>query len=84
MIEPTSSTTQAHTVAQPTGTPTQKSPGAASHTGGDSVELSKAAQASLATLQELRETSAQTAKEAAHGDRQAQHLLAQEIKPAIK
>jgi len=45
------------------------------------TELAVGAQASLAVLQELRETAAQTAKEAAHGDRQAQRLLAKESKP---
>jgi hypothetical protein len=47
-------------------------------TGGDSVQLSKAAQATLATLQETTETNAQTVKEAAHGDLQAKRLLAKE------
>jgi hypothetical protein len=40
--------------------------------------LSKAAQAALATLQELTETPTQTANEASHGDLQAQRLLAKE------
>jgi hypothetical protein len=50
MIEPTSSTTQTQPVAPPTGAPTQKSTKAHSHASGDSVEFSKAAQASLAAL----------------------------------
>jgi hypothetical protein len=41
----------------------------------DTVKISPAAQAAL---QELRETQAQTAQEAAHGDRQAVKLLAKE------
>lgn len=41
----------------------------------DTVQISPAAQAAL---QESRETPAQTAKEAAHGDRQAVKLLARE------
>jgi hypothetical protein len=40
--------------------------------------LSKTAQAVLAPLQEATETSAQTANEAGHGDRQAQALLAKQ------
>ncbi len=42
------------------------------------VQLSKAAQATLATLQETTETNAQTVKEASHGDLQAKTLLAKE------
>ena len=41
----------------------------------DTVQLSAAA---LAALQEARETPAQTAKEAGHGDLQAKHLLAKQ------
>jgi hypothetical protein len=44
----------------------------------DSVHLSQAAQAAAATLQEARETSAQTAREAGHGDLQAQRVLARQ------
>ena len=42
----------------------------------DSVQISNAAQAAL---KETLETSAQTAKEAAGGDRQAQRLIAREV-----
>ena len=80
MISPLSSTTQSEPVAQATGTstpkPTQSEPKAA--TVADSAQISKAALAALATLQELKETSTQTANEAAHGDLQAQRLLAKE------
>jgi hypothetical protein len=52
----------------------------------DSVQLSSAAQARLAALQEFTETPAQTSKEAGSGDRQAQRLQAKEqaAKPANK
>ena len=42
----------------------------------DTVQISNAAQAAL---KEILETSAQTAKEAAGGDRQAQRLMAKEV-----
>jgi hypothetical protein len=42
------------------------------------AQLSKAAQATLAALEEATETPAQTAKEAGSGDLQAQRLLAKE------
>ena len=44
----------------------------------DTVRLSAAAQAAKAISQELQETQAQTAQEAAKGDVQAKHLLARE------
>jgi hypothetical protein len=44
----------------------------------DTVQLSAAAQARLAAMQENAETPAQTAQEAAGGDLQAQRLLASE------
>ena len=44
----------------------------------DTVELSSAAQATLAALKEASETPAQTAQEAGGGDAQAQRLLATE------
>lgn len=47
-------------------------------TSSDSVQLSKAAQATLAALKEASETSVQTAQEASHGDTQARSLLAKE------
>lgn len=52
----------------------------------DTVHLSSAAQAKLSPIkalaQEVAETSAQTAKEARSGDRQAQRLLAREAASA--
>jgi hypothetical protein len=44
----------------------------------DTVQLSKAALAAAASLLEARETPAQTATEASHGDLQAGRLLARE------
>jgi hypothetical protein len=80
MVSAISNATQTQPVAQSTGVstqkPTQSKPQSAAST--DSVQLSKAAQAMLAALQEARETPAQTAKEAGHGDLQAQRLLAKE------
>ena len=46
--------------------------------GGDTVQLSSAAQAMLAAIQESQETPTQTAQEAGRGDLQAQRLLATE------
>ncbi len=46
--------------------------------GGDTVQLSSAAQAMLAAIQESQETPTQTAQEADRGDPQAQRLLARE------
>ena len=67
-------------MAQTQGTsaqaPTQPEPHLSVNT--DSVQLSRTAQATLAALQETRETSFQTANEAGHGDLQAQRLLAKE------
>lgn len=45
----------------------------------DTVQLSQAALASRAISQEVSETHAQTAKEAAGGDNQARRLLAKEL-----
>jgi hypothetical protein len=70
-------------VAQTTAVSSQKSsqaksqPAPASSTP-DTVQLSNAAQAALAALQETKETPAQTAREASGGDRQAQRLLAKQ------
>jgi hypothetical protein len=79
MVSAVSNAPQTQPVTQSTGTSTQKpaqsEPQAAST---DSVQLSKTAQAMLAALQEARETSVQTAKEASHGDLQARRLLANE------
>ena len=88
MISPLSNMTQTQPGAQSAGTstqkPTQSEPQSAPST--DSVQLSKTAQARLAALQETTETPAQTAKEAGHGDLQAQRLLAKEAaaKPVAK
>lgn len=46
--------------------------------GQDTVQISQAAQQALQSMKEATETSTQTAREAAHGDRQAQRLLAKE------
>ena len=79
MASSISSVTQAPAVPSPAASkqkPAQSAqPPAASS---DSVQLSPAAQARIAALQEARETSAQTAKEAAGGDPQAQRLSARE------
>jgi hypothetical protein len=78
-----SNTNQPLPVAQSAAPSSQKStqsksqPAAASATT-DTVQLSSAAQAALAAVQELRETPAQTDTEASGGDRQAQRLLAKE------
>jgi hypothetical protein len=80
MVSALSNATAAQSVAPATGTPApkpaQSNPQPA--TGTDSVQLSAAGQAMLAALQEARETPAQTAQEAGHGDIQAQRLLARE------
>jgi hypothetical protein len=80
MVNAISNATHAQPAAQPPRTstqkPTQSEPQSANIT--DSVQLSKAAQAMVAALQETRETSVQTAQEARNGDLQAQRLLAKE------
>jgi hypothetical protein len=80
MINAVSNATQAEPVYQSAGTSTssQTQPDPKSTSAVDSVQLSKATQATLAVLQEAQETPTQTAKEAGHGDLQAQHLLAKE------
>ncbi len=80
MISAVANAAPAEPVAQSPGTSTQKpAPSASpSATNTDSVQLSKAAQAALAVLAEATETPTQTAKEAGHGDLQAQRLLARE------
>ena len=88
MISAISNATQTQPVAQPRAaaprkpTPSEK-PSAAPT---DTVQLSKAAQARVAALQEARETAAQTAQEAGRGDIQAKRLLAKEAtaKPVTK
>jgi hypothetical protein len=71
----------AHTQAvapAPKAAPQKTSQPASRASGTDSVQLSQAAQAHLAAIQEAKETPAQTAKEARGGDRQAQRLLKKE------
>jgi hypothetical protein len=88
MISAISNVTQAQPVDQSATTsakkPTQPAP--KSSASADSVQLSQAAQAMLAALQEARETPAQTATEAGNGDLQAQRLLAKEAaaKPVVE
>jgi hypothetical protein len=75
-----SSATYAPPVVQPASTPSNK-PGQAQPkpaTSTDSVQISSAAQAAVALLQEVRELPYQTTQEARGGDHQAQRLLAQE------
>ena len=74
--QPTAKQTVANTdgsapIATPAQTPAKTSPNAAA----DTVKISSLGQQALA---ESRETSTQTAKEAAHGDRQAIKLLAKQ------
>jgi len=85
MVSAISNATQTQVVAQSTGTPTEKPTQSEpqSATGTDSVQLSNAAQAMLAAVQEAKETPAQTAKEAGHGDLQAQRLLAKEAAKSV-
>ena len=87
MVSAISNAIDTQPVAHSTRTSTQKPAQSAPQSAGtDSVQLSKAAQAMVAALQEAKETSAQTAQEAAHGDLQAQRLLAKEAaaKPVAK
>ena len=86
MVSAISHATQPQPVAQTTATSTRKSSPTPSGPSTDTVELSKTAQAMLAAMQEATETPAQTAKEASHGDVQAQQLLAKEAaaKPVTK
>ena len=76
-----SNTTQSLPVVHPASTPAPRkpTPETPDHpTGGDTVQLSKAALAAAAVLQEARETPAQTSREAGRGDLQATRLLARE------
>ena len=88
MVSAISNVTQAQPVAPSTGTPakrpTQSAPQSPAST--DSVQLSQAAQATLAAMQEASETPAQTATEAGNGDPQAQRLIAREAStnPVVK
>lgn len=80
MITAISNATQAQPVARSAGPSTSKATASAPKPAAstDSAQLSQAAQAMLAALQEVAETSTQTAKEAGSGDMQAQRLLAKE------
>jgi hypothetical protein len=84
MISAISNAAPAQPAAQPAATPTQKPTKSAPQSAPtDNVQLSTTAQASLAALQEIRETSAQTAQEAGKGDHQAQRLLAKEAAKSV-
>jgi hypothetical protein len=84
MVSSISSAPAAQPVAQSTSFSTQKTtqlksqPAASS---GDTVQLSSAAKAALAAIQEAQETRSQTAREASNGDAQAKRLLAREAAP---
>jgi len=81
MLNAISGAAAAQPVAQPASLSAQhKTPSQSStaSSGGDTVQLSSAAQAALAAAKEARETPAQTSKEAAGGDIQARNLLARE------
>ena len=80
MVNTISNATHVQPAAQPPSTSTQKPTHLEpqSGTSGDSVQLSTAAQAMAAALQEARETPVQTAQEARNGDFQAQRLLARQ------
>jgi hypothetical protein len=85
MINAVSSAVPAQPVAQSAGTAAEKSTKSAPQpVAADSVQLSNATQIRLAALQETSETAAQTAKEAVHGDHQAQRLLAKESAKTAK
>ena len=78
MLNPISHATQTQVVPQPTAA-RQPSPQAKTQPAPtDSVQLSKAALAARAVVQEASESQAQTAKEAASGDVQAKNLLVRE------
>jgi hypothetical protein len=81
MIHSVSNTAQTQPVdLSAPGTQTKKpaQPQSQSAAASDSVHLSQAAQAQVAVLKEVRETSYQTSQEAGHGDLQAKRLLAKE------
>jgi len=85
MVSPISNAVHTQPVAEATKPSTSKPPQPV-RSKGDTVQLSKTAQLALAAVQEATETVAQTTKEANHGDRQAQRLLAKEAaaKPVAK
>jgi hypothetical protein len=83
MVSAISTATHVQPAAQTGNTPqkaAQSKPAPANNT--DTVQLSQAAQAKIAAMQEARETANQTTQEASHGDVQAQRLLAKEAAAA--
>jgi hypothetical protein len=88
MVNPVAPATQTQPVAEVAAKPqakaAQATPQAAATA--DTVQLSATAQAQAAALKELKETPAQTNKEANSGDMQARMLLAREAaaKPAAR
>jgi hypothetical protein len=80
MLSPITNSTYTQPTSQTTvssGKTTQSKPQSTA-TNADNVQLSSAAQASLAAIREVTETAAQTVQEARAGDLQAQQLLAKE------
>lgn len=75
-VQPTRSSVPPQTHSRPKPSST--------NSGGDSVRLSKAAQAAMAAAQQSRKTSSQTARQASGGDIQASRLLANEEAAATK
>ena len=73
MINPVSSVSQVQNVLQTTSVKEKSAQPAPPPATSDTVQISSSAKAAL---QELNETSAQTAREAGKGDLQAQRLLA--------
>jgi hypothetical protein len=86
MISGISNATPAQPVAARSRETASQKPVQSKAPAGDSAQLSQAAQARVAALQEVRETAQQTGQEANHGDLQAQRLLAREAaaKPSAK
>jgi hypothetical protein len=88
MVNPVTQVTQTQPVAEvapkPRAEAAQAKPQVAAKA--DTVQLSATAQAQIAAMQEVRETSVQTNKEANRGDVQARMLLARQAaaKPAAK
>lgn len=80
MVSPISQVSQPPAAPQAATAARQSSPQAKPQPApADTVQLSQAALASRAISQEVSETQAQTAKEAAGGDNQARRLLAKEL-----
>ncbi len=74
MLSPITQATPAQPAAKPAEAPKATSPAKPQPAPTDTVTLSAAASA----RQEITETSAQTTREASHGDNQAKRLLAKE------